>query len=467
MGRGARGENAHSQTRSNLGPRVTSLLTGDALLVAEALGKGEVFIVGGAVRDSALHKKAEDVDLLVSGLGAFEVERALLKLPGQLDCTGRDFAVFRYNGEVEVALPRLERSTGEGHGDFKITTSPEVSVEDDLARRDFSANAIAVCVSSNEIIDPYNGLDDIKNNKLRVLDDRSLAEDPLRIIRALVINGRHGLEPDQNTLSLMKESAPQLHKISPERVRSELDKVFASKNPDKAISLARETGVLAQILPEVDACFGFNQNNPHHSKELGDHLLATLAKVSEISSDRDLRLAALLHDIGKPSSVFDKNGVSHYYQATTAKGEIVGKDHNLVGGTMAEEIMTRLKYPTARKDRVVRLVNNHQWADFQTERGARRFLARVGGDCDDLLLLRIGDKNRSVKQQQDLITSVREKGQATSHSNLAISGNDLIEIGFKPDKRLGDCLASLLRQVVDNPALNNKKDLLRLAQQIN
>jgi tRNA nucleotidyltransferase (CCA-adding enzyme) len=439
---------------------------------------GRVFAVGGAVRDAILGKEPHDIDVMVQGLPPDQVRQTLEALPGRVDLTGKDFGVFRYrhNGaEVEIALPRRERSTGVGHQDFDVQTDHTMAPEDDLYRRDFTANAMAVDLGTGELLDPYGGAEDLANGKLSTIHEHSLAEDPLRIVRALVAHSKHGLDPDEATRAQMAGNAESLDHLPPERIQAELDKLFASQDPAKAISLAHKTGILKKILPEVDAAFGYDQNNPHHELELGDHLLSVLRRTAELSDDPDLRMAALLHDIGKPASAWvdPETGGNHYYR-NPSTGE--GANHEDVGADMAKERLRQLRYPKDRIDRVNDLVQHHMWKAFTTPKGARKFLNRVGDHADDLLFLREADQGGKfykndpqqalpdLDQQRQMIDDVRQEAQATQRSQLAINGNDLIEAGVQPGPEIGRILNTLTDRVIEDPTLNNRDTLLQLAQ---
>lgn len=449
-------------------------ITDDATKALTAAG-GHVYAVGGAVRDAIMDKDPHDIDLMVTGLPAAQVEATLRTLPGQVKLTGNSFGVFRYanNGEeVEVALPRTETSTGPDHTDFDVNSDHTLPPEADLGRRDFTANAMAVDLDSGQLLDPHNGASDINNNVLRTVSPNSLSEDPLRVLRGIVAHGKHGLEPDEDTRSQLQQNAESVTREPAERVQQELDKIMESKSPASAIRLAHETGVLRHILPQVDSAFGYNQNNPHHELELGEHLLSVLNRVSKRSDDRDLRLAGLFHDIGKPASewVDPETGRNHFYRGPNGEGN----DHEDVGAEMTKEIMGRLRYPNDRTARVSDLVRHHMWPAFTSDRGARKFLNRVGGHADDLMTLRWADQGGKAQYptsntlnldtQQALIDRVRSAGEPTSQAQLAINGNDLIAAGIPQGPEIGRLLNDLTQQVIENPDMNNRDTLLTLVR---
>lgn len=433
---------------------------------------GVVYGVGGVVRDALLGKASKDVDLLVTDLPSEAVDSTLRSLRGRVDLTGKDFGVFRYrqgDAEVEVALPRTEKSTGERRVDFDVAVDHTLPIEKDLERRDFTANAIAVNLSTGEMVDPYGGEDDITNRRLRTVHDNSFPEDPTRLVRGLVAHSRHGLHPDPRTLRQMQAHAPDLAKESPERIQAELDKLFSSDNPRKAIELAHKTGMLKYLLPEVEAAWDFDQNNPHHTYKLGEHLLNVVDHVAAKTTDPDMRLAALLHDIGKPGSVWDdpETGHSHFYLGPNGEGA----NHDELGAQLAEARMRELKYPVARINRVRDLLTHHMYPDFSSSKGARKFLNRVGDHASDLIDLREADRagkgtdeyqdrKTPTQQQRDLVQQVRDAGEATDRSALAINGNDLMGLGLQPGPAFSQILQALTELVLEHPDLNDKHTLL-------
>jgi putative nucleotidyltransferase with HDIG domain len=439
---------------------------------------GDVYVVGGAVRDVLNGKAPNDLDLLVRGIPGEAVRRALEALPGRVDLTGKDFGVYRYRNaghETEIALPRREQSTGELHTDFDVQTDYNMNVEEDLARRDFTVNAMAFDLDTNTLIDPFNGQQDIKDKRLRVVHEDSFAEDPTRVIRALVARAKHGFEPDDATADDMRASAATLASEPKERLQKELDKIFETTKPSDAIKLAHDTGVLRYLLPEVEEAWDFDQNNPHHNYPLGEHLINVLDNATRDSDDPDVRLAALLHDIGKPHSAWQnpETGFNHYYRGPDGQGA----DHETVGAELAEARLKDLKYPNTRAERVRDLIQHHMYPDFSSQKGARKFLNRVGDHADDLLTLRQADRygkgtdeyqdsKTPVDTQRDLVWEVRNGQQPTDRSGLAINGSDLINAGIPAGPQIGKILHDLTQAVLEDPSLNERETLLDRALSI-
>lgn len=467
---------------------------------------GKVYVVGGAVRDSLLGVEPKDIDLLVTGVSS---NRILSALAGSYR-TGDSFGVFRwkYQGdEVEIAMPRTEVSTGPGHKDFRVEVDESVPLKMDLARRDFTINAMAYELPTvpngvGVLHDPHGGQADIFSHMITMVNPNAFQDDPLRILRAFVLMARFGFNIDPNTRESIEYNSGGIANLPAERIQEELDKIFEAPHVAEAIDWMQWLRVLWYIFPEVADNWEYDQNNPHHEQILGQHHLSTLRIVASVSDDPDLRLAALLHDIGKPDSAWvdPVTGSNHFYAKRFSQEEWialtgnidfpdkarwvynpmgntqfdVGFNHEDVGAVLADRRLTELKYPNKRIEKVNRLIAGHMWAPFTSEKGARRFLNTHGELADDLLILRLGDQGgksvypatpeHSLDNQRELLRIVREKGEATKTSDLAVNGHDLIEAGIlEPGPDMGKVLEYLTQKVLDNPELNDKDNLLGMA----
>jgi len=447
---------------------------------------GTVYVVGGAVRDAVLGNKPKDIDLMCAGLNDEQITAALSPI-GRLDFTGKQFGVYRFKtggSEVEIALPRTEQSTGGGHKDFEITADPYLDPVEDLARRDFTGNAMAYNPFTGELLDPHNGADDLRNGNLKLVNDNAFRDDPLRIVRALVAQARFGLTPDETVIQAMKDNAQQIRHLPGERIQMEMDKLLAGRDPATAIQTAFDTGLIDYIAPELSSMQGFDQQNPHHDLHVDEHTLAVLRKIATLSNDPDVRLAALFHDSGKPDSFWrdetlPEGSGGHFYKKVHDDGTSVGENHEDVGAAYARAFMDRLRYPIARQDHVVRLVQDHMFAPFHTAQGARRFINKAGGDMKlvfDLLNLREADSSGKrtgemspkdaeiMWEMRKLVQDEVDKGSAFTVRDLAINGKDLIQMGYKPGPEIGRVLNAVLDRVIDNPELNDKDTLLGMIQ---
>lgn len=692
---------------------------------------GTVYVVGGAVRDAVLGKDPKDVDLMVTGLSGDDIVAVLQPL-GPVNLTGKDFGVYRFRqggSEVEIALPRTERSTGAGHRDFAVNADPNLPPEEDLYRRDFTVNAMGYDPLNNTLLDPFGGREDADQGRLRLVNPQAFEDDPLRIVRALVVNARHGLEPDDETLESLQTNAHRIRHLPGERVQLELDKLLGAPNPVRALEITAESGLLDFLAPELTATVGFDQRNPHHDLDVFSHTMKVLEAMARLSSDPDMRLAALFHDSGKPDSFWlDPNapegGGGHFYciqpdakvlmddltwksadevrvgdsiiafdefavgksrkwriakivgastkilpscritfsngttlvasenhmwltgakrdrrwqstktltpgteiiapmevwetedswdagwlagfldgegcisrtnlsfaqkegdcldrleklladrgfdvylwrdstgRASAVQGRIRGgvteqmrllgtirpirlianwtrlldhktnsdqarfmfgnnkrvlvesivevgdaqvialgtttntliveglashnshpdhpesADHEEVGADLVNQFMLRMRYPNERRERVVTLVRNHMFPYFNSTRGARKFLNRLGGDeqlARDLITLRMADASgkrdgtmneydaAQVETALNLLNEVLEGGEAFTIKNLAVDGHDLVALGLE-GRQIGETLRRLLDIVIEEPSLNTKEQLLAIVQ---
>ena len=378
---------------------------------------------------------------------------------------------------IEFAPPRKEVSTGPGRHDFEIVADASLSVEDDMRRRDFTVNAMAKRLSTAELVDPLNGRADLERRVLRTVSPMSFAEDPLRLVRALRFVSQLGFDPDESTLEQMHDEASAVKLVSGERIGGglaadglgELSKLLLGAQPAKALRLARDTGVLVQMLPEFELAIGFDQESRYHDLTVDEHTFAVVQATADRGFALPVRLAALFHDLGKPHVAWrGTDGRLHYY----AKPGFSDRSHEQVGAELAGQALRRLRYPNALRDRVCRIVRHHM---FQVGKGddlrARRFLSRYG---DELALQLVDHKEADFegKPGSDEVEKIRrfrttlqrERKQPHRLADLAIDGSDLLEAGFTPGPDLGRVLQELLRDVVDDPSRNTRDALLRRAK---
>jgi tRNA nucleotidyltransferase (CCA-adding enzyme) len=461
----------------NLSENILRLVNDDpaAKMAVDSLSPfGEVYVVGGAPRDVVLGKRPKDIDLMAKVNGD-TIESVLKGVPkAKLSLTGKQFPVYRFNyggSEVEIALPRIEVKTGEGNKDWQIKSDSSIPVEKDLERRDFTANAIAVNAKTGKVVDPFDGLKDIENGVLKTVHPNSFRDDSSRTMRALTALSKHGLQPDEETREQMRLHGPYLKNTPMETIGQELEKILSGNYPSEAIKLGQETGVLKHFLPEVHTTFGFDQKNPYHKHDLGTHLMNVLKNVSGLTNDTDVRMAALLHDIGKPSSMWeDENGVGHFYKGEQGQGA----NHDEVGAEMAEGILSKLRYPANRISRVKHLINNHMFPTFNSPKGARKFLNNSGSSevANDLLNLREADHmgkgneqatRMMVDKMRNLVDNETASQTVFSPKDLAINGNDIIKVlGISAGPQVGEVIKKLMDLVIEHPSLNNRQELLNI-----
>jgi tRNA nucleotidyltransferase (CCA-adding enzyme) len=416
----------------------------------------DAYLVGGAVRDELLGLESKDADFLVPGVDTEGLKRALephgrvedLVVAGRLvgvRLRPRDRGVGALApAGIEFAPPRAEVSTGPGRHDFEIVADPSLSVEDDMRRRDFTVNAMARRLATGEIVDPLGGRDDLAERVLRTVSPRSFAEDPLRLVRALRFVSQLGFEPDPSTLQQMRDEAASVSLVSGERIGEELSKLLLGREPARALQLARETGVLVELMPEFGPAL-----------DLSDHIFAVVQDTADAGDPLAVRLAALFHDLGKP---VDPDPLGHAQ----------------VGARLARTILGRFRYPTRLTQRVVAIVREHPFRDQDLPddpRGARRFLARHGDELAfDLAAHRRADARAKGYDTAavERFRALLEEELASPHRlrDLAVGGDDLIELGIPPGPKIGRVLQDLLAAVVDDPSLNVREELLERAKLI-
>ena len=457
----------------------------------------DAYLVGGAVRDELLGLDSKDADFLVPGLDT-EGLRAALAPHGRVEdlvvadrlvgvrLHPRDGRIRRLTrAGIEFAPPRKEVSTGPGRHDFEIVADPELSVEDDMRRRDFTVNAMARRLDTGEIVDPLGGRADLEARRLRTVSPQSFREDPLRLVRALRFVSQLGFEPDDELLEQMRKEAPAVKLVSGERIgggleadgMGELSKLLLGAEPARALLLARDTGVLVELLPEFAPAIGFDQESRYHDLTVDEHTFAVVQAAADHGFSLPVRLAALFHDLGKPIVGWrGTDGRLHYY----AKPGFAAHGHDQVGADLASGALLRLRYPNALRRHVVRIVRRHMFQPGKGDaRRARRFLRRYG---DELAFDLIDHKHADLLGKRgsageppplDEIERLAAFREAVEHElpsphrlrDLAVDGNDLIELGFKPGPQLGRILHDLLDAVVDEPALNTRDQLLARAKE--
>ncbi len=442
--------------------------------LAEALPHGSLFAVGGRVRDE-IRAQAEraspgiaDFDYVVVGLALEELVMRLRRL-GRVDVVGASFSVLKVSLDgqtVDVATARRERSYGVGHRDFQVESGPHVTLEEDLGRRDFRMNMLARAIPLGDIVDPYGGVEDIRARRIDIVKAESFAEDPLRMLRAAQFAARFGYEVTAFVRSAMAAAAPLVRSVSPERVQEELVKLFSASKPSVGLELLRQSGVLPEVWPELTEGVGVEQNE-WHAYDVWHHSLATLDATSP--SDLIVRLAALLHDVGKPRT---KDG-PHFY------------GHEIVGSEMTREMLERLRFPNDVIKATEHLVRQHMYTvDPDLSDGAlRRFIRRVGPSAiERLFALRHADifgsglpkRGRANEAFEARVRAELARKPAFSIPELAVDGEDVIAAlirrgeapaGFKGDERVGAALRWLFEQVTDEPRRNERSLLLRILEQ--
>ena len=431
------------------------------------LERGELYLVGGVVRDLILERTEDspDTDYIICGVPYNEVV-TILEGFGKTNLVGKSFGVIKFDTPggltVDISLPRTESSTGAGHRDFDVRYDEQLSVETDLERRDFTINSMALHLGDGKIIDPLCGRDDLERKILRVNRPTSFVEDPLRILRGVQFMARFSLTVEEGTRALIEEHRELLGTVSLERVRDELNKLILAPKPSEGFVFMHETGVLPVIFCELDDTWGISQNEFHPD----DVFYHSVKSCDAAEPELHVRWSALLHDLGKPKMKRDIDGRTVFYR------------HQEESADIAERVMSRLRFPKDFIRTVAHLVRYHMFniTEEWTDGALRRFLSKIGPEnVDDLLALRLADmRSREDEDVESQVEWVRgelqriiESEAALKRTDLEVTGKDIIEVlGVEPGRKVGDALQRLLDMVIDEPELNNREKLLELLEEM-
>lgn len=417
------------------------------------------YAVGGCVRDSLLGAPPQDWDICTAArpeqiISCFSELKTVL--------TGVRYGtvtVIYQDMPYEITTFRAECGYSDLRHPDEITFLD--AAEGDLARRDFTVNAMAAS-ADGRVLDCFGGLEDLQNGVLRCVGraEERFSEDALRMLRALRFASRLGFSIEEKTARAIHALRENLKSVAPERLSKELCGILCGKN---AAPVLREyADVLCVLIPELQPCIGFLQYNYHHALDVWGH---TLGVIEAAEPEAALRLAALLHDIGKPATfAFDKNLVGHFC------------GHAVVGAAMSEQILKRLRFDGATVGFVTELVRRHDLPIEPEERQMRRLLSRFGAELlHGLLRLnradRLGKKTvppepieAQIAQKEALLERILQEESCFSLRQMQLSGNELLALGVPRGKRIGELLNELLQAVIDGQVPNERQALLRYAQ---
>ena len=346
------------------------------------------FLVGGCVRDLMLNPLAEsiDVDIMVEGDGIDFAEKLARKINVPKIVPFKKFATAKipYNEyEIEVASARLEKYDESSRSPSEVVMS---NIEDDLLRRDFTVNAMAVSLNKEnfgEFFDPFNGMEDLSNNILRTpLDsDVTFSDDPLRMMRAAYFASKLSLDIDPSCLESIKNNAERITIVSQERKTNELLKILGTKKPSIGLNILQEAGLMEFVFPEIAVMYGLDQSNEYHHKDIFYHTLEVVDNAAQLSDKLDLRLAALVHDIAKPKTrrLSKSKGYTFY-------------GHDDVGARMLKGISSNMKFSNSTRDYIAKLTALHLRPislakKDVTDSAIRRLIVDAGEEIDDLMKL--------------------------------------------------------------------------------
>ena len=346
------------------------------------------FLVGGCVRDLMLNPLAEsiDVDIMVEGDGIDFAEKLARKINVPKIVPFKKFATAKIpfkEYEVEVASARLEKYDESSRSPSEVVMS---NIEDDLLRRDFTVNAMAVSLNKEnfgEFFDPFNGMEDLSNKILRTpLDsDTTFSDDPLRMMRAAYFASKLSLDIDPSCLESIKNNAERITIVSQERKTNELLKILGTKKPSIGLNILQEAGLMEFVFPEIAVMYGLDQSNEYHHKDIFYHTLEVVDNAAQLSDKLDLRLAALVHDIAKPKTrrLSKSKGYTFY-------------GHDDVGARMLKGISSNMKFSNSTRDYIAKLTALHLRPislakKDVTDSAIRRLIVDAGEEIDDLMKL--------------------------------------------------------------------------------
>ena len=346
------------------------------------------FLVGGCVRDLMLNPLAEsiDVDIMVEGDGIDFAEKLARKINVPKIVPFKKFATAKIpfkEYEIEVASARLEKYDESSRSPSEVVMS---NIEDDLLRRDFTINAMAVSLNKEnfgEFFDPFNGMEDLSNKILRTpLDsDTTFSDDPLRMMRAAYFASKLSLNIDSSCLESIKNNAERITIVSQERKTNELLKILGTKKPSIGLNILQEAGLMEFVFPEIAVMYGLDQSNEYHHKDIFYHTLEVVDNAAQLSDKLDLRLAALVHDIAKPKTrrLSKSKGYTFY-------------GHDDVGARMLKGISSNMKFSNSTRDYIAKLTALHLRPislakKDVTDSAIRRLIVDAGEEIDDLMKL--------------------------------------------------------------------------------
>lgn len=414
----------------------------------------EGYAVGGCVRDTLLEKTPDDWDITTNA-SPMQV-KSLFRRTIDTGIQHGTVTVLLDKETYEVTTYRIDGEYEDGRHPKEVVFT--ANLLEDLKRRDFTINAMAYNEKSG-IVDAFGGIQDLEQQVIRCVGNplERFSEDALRMMRAVRFSGQLGYQIEEKTGQAVQMLAPTLSKISAERICIELTKLMLSPHPDYLYK-AYELGMTKVFLPEFDEAMNTPQNNPHHCYSVGEHILQSLRFVR---ADKVLRFAMLFHDLGKAETkTVDETEIDHFHGHVKKSAEI------------ADRRMRALRFDNDTREKVVRLVKYHDYKIELTKKSVRRAVVLVGEDIFPYLLeVKRADmlsqsmykrekKEAQLQQLEYYYQQILDEKDCLSIKKLAVNGSDLIALGMKPGREIGETLQKMFELVLEDPTRNTKEYLL-------
>lgn len=431
-------------------------------LMKKIKAKGyEIYVVGGCVRDRLLGSSPKDWDLCTDAQPEeiMEVFEDFSVIPTGI--RHGTVTVIGHHQHYEITTYRKERKYTDGRHPMQVDFVRDL--REDLLRRDFTVNAMAYNETEG-LKDYFGGQDDLQKRVIRTVGEaeKRFSEDYLRMLRAVRFATVLDFEIESDTMEAIVKYAPRIMDISKERIREELCKIMESQNAVSGIRTLEASGLLSQILPELQACKGCLQKHPSHDNDVYGHILEVLGYLSEAPSK--VKWAALLHDIGKADvKLMDEDGIAHCY----------GHEEERLQKSRA--ILQRLKFSNRAIEEITLLVKNHGYLPKLEKKAVKRFLQKIGEhNVKELMILQRADQQTHVGRCKDenywtdlqtIIDQIVADREAITMSDLKLTGKDLIAMGCPQGARIGELKAKLLQHVLEHPQDNKKEKLIELARE--
>jgi tRNA nucleotidyltransferase (CCA-adding enzyme) len=429
----------------------------------------QVYLVGGCVRNLLMGAPIKDWDLTTNAT-PFDIQKAFKEsfYDNKFGTVG--IPIKNPQTVIEITTFRTEEGYKDRRHPEKVSWGK--TIEEDLTRRDFTINAIALKLIPKKhpfIVDPFKGQEDLEKKLVKAVGDPSkrFKEDALRLIRAIRIATELKFTIDKKTWEEIKKDAPLIKEIAAERVQKELLRILSSDNAYDGVLLLKESNLLGEIIPELLEGVGISQKRPgrHHTTDVFTHNILSLKYCS--SKDPIVRFATLLHDVAKPRVIsFDKDGL------------VIFHNHEVLGARMVDKICQRLKFSKKDKDKIISLVRWHMFSVSEnlTDAAIRRFIRRVGvGNVKDMMDLRVGDRlgGGTQKAESWRLKLFKERIQKEfspkpfSVEDMAVDGHDIMEtLKIKPGPKVGEILEKLFEEVDEDLSKNKKEYLIERIKEL-